>query len=103
MHLLRLSGALIFSLITLCPHLMAQEDDEDIIPPEILEQMDPDIRSDSRPVIHVLEQSEIFGLRNDPNLDADLVKFGFHPDKISSIQREIIVDWAKEGYNKIEK
>lgn len=76
-------------------------DDADVIPPEILRQMDPDILTGKRPVIHKLKQTEIFGLRENPEFKADFVTFDFDPGKTSSVQEEILRNWIKSGANKL--
>lgn len=75
--------------------------DAEIIPPEVLKQMDPDIRSGKRPKIHWLKQTEIFGLRDKPTFDADFVSFSFDPDALSSVQKDIMAKWITSGANKI--
>ncbi len=75
--------------------------DEDIIPPEILKQMDKDILQGNRPIISKIRQGEIFNLRNNPLIDADFVTFQFEPGNLSSVQKEIIKNWIHSGVNKL--
>ena len=75
--------------------------DEDLIPPEVLKQMDAVIRSGKRPTFATVRQGEIFGLRSQPELDADFVRLSFDPSKLSTVQRRIIEEWIRSGVNRI--
>lgn len=79
----------------------AKSADEDLIPPEILKQMDADILSGKRPSIAIIKQSDIFGLREHPKFQTDFVTFGFEPDRLSTVQREVIEKWITSGANNI--
>lgn len=78
--------------------MMGYAADEDLIPPEILKQMDTDIRAGKRPTIATVRQSDIFGLRDQPRFEADFVRFDFDLQKVSSVQREILRAWLEAGY-----
>jgi hypothetical protein len=71
------------------------------IPPDILRQMDPDIVTDRRPKIVTIEQKDIFGLRDKPRMNADLVRFDFNPSTLSTTQRRILDAWMRAGHHKI--
>ncbi len=73
--------------------------DADIIPPEVLKQMDPDIREGNRPTIAKIRQSDIFGLRENPKFDEDFVTFDFKTGDLSIVQRNIINNWVRSGAN----
>ena len=75
--------------------------DEDLIPPEILKQMDPDILSGKRPTFATIKQQDIFGLRDTPRYPTDFVTFDFDPMKLSSVQTEIIKNWIAAGHNPV--
>jgi hypothetical protein len=75
--------------------------DRDLIPPEVLKQMDPDILSGKRPIFATIRQADIFGLRTKPRRNADFVKFDFDPSKLSSVQRAIIEKWIRSGANDV--
>jgi len=75
--------------------------DEDTIPPEVLNAMDSDIRTGKRPIIAFIRQNEIFGLRENPIVKADFVRFDFDPSKLSSAQKDILRNWAESGVNQI--
>jgi hypothetical protein len=89
------------ALLTILPINAFATNDTDIIPPEILEQMDPDILSGARPTIYKLKQAEIFELRNNPKFNTDFVTFDFDPKKLPSTQFNILDNWIKLGTNKI--
>lgn len=75
--------------------------DEDLIPPEILKQMDADIRAGKRPTFATVHQGEIFGLRNQPKFDADFVRLSFDVGNLSTVQRDIVEKWIRSGVNRI--
>ena len=75
--------------------------DNSTIPPDILRQMDPGLVSGQRPKIASVKQEDIFGLRDKPRLDADLVCFNFDPKALSTAQRNILDAWIRGGHNKI--
>ena len=81
--------------------VLAQPRKEDLIPPEILQQMNPDIRSRTRAIITLISQDDIFGLRDQPRLDADFVSFCIPLANLSTVQRRIIDDWVRSGHNRI--
>jgi len=89
----------IFLILMWCTCVIAG--DVEIIPPEILAQMDKDILSGKRPNIAKLRQGEIFGLRKNPRIEADFVTFDFDIGNLSSVQKEIIHRWVRTGVNKI--
>ena len=89
-----------FFSIILCATVSAQgQTDGDVIPPEVLECMDAEILSGDRPRIQKIRRGEIFGLRNNPELDADLVRLDLDPATLSSVQKEILVNWVRSGHN----
>ena len=63
--------------------------DADLIPPEVLKQMDPDIRSGKRPTFATIHQGDIFGLRETPKFDTDFVKFDFAVSNLSTVPEYI--------------
>jgi hypothetical protein len=75
--------------------------DEDLIPPEVLKQMDGDIRGGKHPTFAKVRQGEIFGLRDQPKFDADFVRLDFDVAKLSTIQRQIVEKWIRSGVNRI--
>ena len=75
--------------------------DEDLIPPEILRQMDPDIRSGKRPTITTIRQGDIFNLRNAPRFATDFVTFDFAVGSLSTVQKEIVENWIRSGVNRV--
>ncbi len=75
--------------------------DADLIPPEVLKQMDPDIRSGKRPTFATINQGDIFGLRENPKFEADFVKFNFAVSDLSTVQQRIIENWIRAGYNTV--
>jgi hypothetical protein len=75
--------------------------DADLIPPEVLKQMDPDIRSGKRPIFATINQGDIFGLRENPRFEADFVKFSFAVDKLSTVQQRIVENWIRAGHNTV--
>ena len=75
--------------------------DADVIPPEILKQMDPQILSGKRPIIETIRQKDIFALRSKPKIKADFVTFEFDVSKLSSVQREIMYKWIRGGHNTV--
>ena len=75
--------------------------DENLIPPEVLKHMDPEIRTGKRPTIAKIRQSDIFGLREKPRFEEDFVAFDFSPKELSSVQREIVEKWIRQGSNKV--
>ncbi len=81
--------------------LVFAANDADLIPPEVLKQMDPDIRSCKRPIFATIHQGDIFGLRENPEFDADVVKFDFDVSKLSTVQLQIIENWIRSGHNTV--
>lgn len=75
--------------------------DADIIPPEVLKQMDPDIRAGKRPTFAKIRQGDIFGLRENPKFKEDFVTFDFVVSKLSTVQRNIINNWVRSGANRV--
>jgi len=75
--------------------------DADLIPPEVLKQMDPDIRSGKRPIFTTINQGDIFGLRENPKFEADFVKFNFAVSNLSTVQQRIIGNWIRAGHNAV--
>jgi len=75
--------------------------DADLIPPEVLKQMDPDIRSGKRPIFATINQGDIFGLRDNPRFEADFVQFNFAVTDISTVQQRIIENWIRAGHNTV--
>ncbi|MCH8151586.1 MAG: hypothetical protein IH830_04330 [Planctomycetes bacterium] len=71
------------------------------IPPDILRQMDPGLRYNTRPKIEVIKQGDIFGLREKPRRDADVVMFNFEADKLSTAHRNILDAWIRARHNKV--
>ena len=78
-----------------------KDKEPDVIPPEILGQMDPLIVAGKRPVIKTIHQKDIFALRTNPKLKADFVTFEFDATKLSSVQRDIINKWIRGGHNSL--
>lgn len=91
---------LLVILATMMGNLFAKSD-ADLIPPEILEQMDPDIRAGKRPSIGTIRQNDIFKLRENPKFEEDFVTFDFKVDAISTVQLDIIKNWIRSGNNKV--
>lgn len=81
--------------------VLAQQRDEDLIPPEILEQMDPDILSGSRPTIAELTPDGIFGLRQQPHFDADFVRLHGRFGRLPTVKNKILADWLSAGHNDV--
>lgn len=81
--------------------LVSAANDADLIPPEVLKQMDPDIRSGKRPIFATINQGDIFGLREKPKFEADFVKFDFDVSKLSTVQQQIIENWIRTGHNTV--
>lgn len=77
------------------------DSDADLIPPEVLKQMDPDIRSGKRPTFATISQGDIFGLRENPRFEADFVKFNFAATNLSTVQERIIQNWIRAGHNTV--
>ncbi len=75
--------------------------DADLIPPEVLKQMDPDIRSGKRPIFTTINQGDIFGLRENPIFEADFVRFNFGVSNLSTVQQRIIENWIRAGHNTV--
>jgi len=75
--------------------------DADLIPPEVLKQMDPDIRSGKRPTFATIRQGDIFGLRQNPKFKEDFVRFDFDVTKLSTVQNRIVENWIRSGYNPV--
>lgn len=86
-------------MIMLFAGLVLAANDADLIPPEVLKQMDQDIRSGKRPIIETIHQGDIFGLRENPKFGADFVKFDFDVSKLSTVQQRIIENWIRAGQN----
>ena len=77
------------------------DNDADLIPPEVLKQMDPDIRSGKRPIFATINQGDIFGLRENPRFEADFVRFNFGVSTLSTVQQRIIENWIRTGHNTV--
>ncbi len=94
-----------FLIVSFALPLLADEpetvDDADLIPPDILIQMDPGIFSGELPRIITIQRKDIFGLRPKPQLEADLVQFDFEPDKLSTAHKRILDAWMKAGHHKV--
>jgi len=101
MKLKRLSSMALLLAIVIIPLQYAFSGDEDVIPPEILKVMNPDILSGKRPIIAFIRQNDIFGLRDNPILNADFVRFDFDPERLSSPQKKILRAWVESGVNRI--
>ena len=87
--------------IWLCDLPAALADPTDTIPPEILKQFDKDILSGKRPTFASIKKEDIFGLRQKPKKDADLVFLSFNVSELSTVQREIVAKWLRSGSNRI--
>jgi len=77
--------------------LLAFNNYENTIPPEILKQFDSAIISGEKPKIITITQPMIWSLRNQPNQGGDVYNFDLDLSKISSVQMEIIKDWISNG------
>lgn len=71
--------------------------DEDIIPPEVTKQMDPEIRSGKRPTRFVVRQEDIFRLKERDDIKADLVSLDIDIGALSTSQKETLLRWLKTG------
>lgn len=79
----------------------AYSNDADFIPPEVLRNMDPDIRSGKRPTFAAIKQGDIFGLRENPQFKEDFVIFDFDVAKLSTVQKRIVENWIRSGVNRL--
>ena len=72
---------------------------DNTIPPEILRQYNSDVLSDKRPKLVTINQSMIWALRDQPDQGGDVYNLDLDTEKISTIQKKILIDWVKEGRN----
>ena len=78
------SGSAVFAHLLLAPGVIASDavrpvepGIEQLVPPEVLRELDPDILSGKRPTIKSIGQAEIFALREAPKFDEDFVTLSF--------------------------
>jgi hypothetical protein len=67
------------------------------IPPEILQQYDPGIVSGERPEFTLVNNEDIWDLREHPERGGDLVLLQLNIHKLSSPQIETIKNWVRQG------
>lgn len=69
------------------------------IPPEILNQYDPGLLDGSRPKMVAITQEMIWSLRNRPDQGGDVYTLDFEPAEISTVQKNVLLEWIKAGHN----
>jgi|GEM_PF-2501471 len=73
----------------------------DVLPPEVARQMDPYILSGTRPRIAFIRREDIFGLRDNPTLEADFVRLDLEPSELTTVERRILDAWLRSGSNRL--
>jgi len=86
-------------VIILCMSLFARNSwaKYETIPPEILQQYDPGVLSGERPIFATVSNADIWDLREHPDRGGDFVLLKIVAGNLSSVQREIISNWVKDG------
>ncbi|MBM3747768.1 MAG: hypothetical protein FJW34_18430 [Acidobacteria bacterium] len=67
------------------------------IPPEILRRYDPGIVEGTRPKFVTITQPMVWGLRNQPEQGGEVYVLDCDPNRLSSVQKSVLVEWVKIG------
>jgi len=69
------------------------------IPPEILCRYDPGLLDGSCPKLVTITQDMIWSLRSTPDQGGDVYTLDVVPSELSSVQKDILLEWIKAGHN----